>query len=117
MFGSSSHETVIDLLADIPEYVHRLFQGLSNHGVFLHGDDWHRKVGMQVRVIGIPEDEWAPSHISFVRETYRWNLTNLGWLIVLWVAQEAGETRLTPSTWNHKQVIISISIHLGMPSI
>ena len=57
MFGGCSHETVIHLLADVPEDVHRLFQGLCSHGVFLHGDDRDGIVGMQVRVIRMPEDE------------------------------------------------------------
>lgn len=56
MFGGCSHKTIVDLLADVPEDVHRLFQGLCSHGVFLHGDDRDGKVGVQVRVIRMPED-------------------------------------------------------------
>ena len=78
--GGCSHETVVHLLADVPEDVHRLFQRLCYHGVFLHGDDRYGKVGMQVRVlvIRIPKDERAASHVFFVCETYGWYLTNLG---------------------------------------
>jgi hypothetical protein len=57
MFGGCSHKTIIHLLAYIPEDIHRLFQGLCSHGVFLHGDNRDGIVGMQVRVIWIPKDE------------------------------------------------------------
>ena len=46
MFGGCSHKTVIHLLADVPENVHRLFQGLCSHGVFLHGDNGDGIVGV-----------------------------------------------------------------------
>jgi hypothetical protein len=57
MFGGCSHKKIVDLLADVPEDVHRLFQGLCSHGVFLHGDNRDGKVSVQVRVIRMPEDE------------------------------------------------------------
>lgn len=117
VFGGCSHKSIIHLLADVPEDVHWLFQGLSSHGVFLYSDDRDGIVGMQVRLMRIPEDKWAPSHIGFVGEAYWRYLTCLGWLIVHRVTQKAGQTRLTPCTWSHMKVIVSICISLGMSSI